>query len=136
MKWMLAITIAVLLLAGAASAHRMFAGLQVTIDLFVFYDDGSPAANVEVKLYQEDELFAQNVTDATGKFTIILPGKGTGKWYYEIEGGGHTEKGYINIDNNQPLKGNQTLQAGVLGYGILLPYSLGRRKRENGRERT
>ena len=127
---MLAITIAVLLLAGAASAHRMFAGQQVTIDLFVFYDDGSPAANVEVKLYQEDELFAQNVTDATGKFTITLPGKGTGKWYYEIEGGGHTEKGYINIDNSPPLN------MSALGYGFLLPYTMGRRKRENDQEKT
>lgn len=134
MKWMPTLIIALLLLAGAASAHRMFAGQQITLDLFVFYDDGSPAANVEIKLYQEDELFAQNVTDDTGKFTITLPGKGTGRWHYEIEGGGHTEKGYINIDNNQPLKGNQTFQAGALGYVLLLPRGLQRRNRKNNQE--
>ncbi len=59
MRWILAVIIAALLLAGAASAHRMFVGQQITLDLFVFYDDGSPAANAEVKLYQEGALFAQ-----------------------------------------------------------------------------
>ena len=45
MRWILALIIGALLLAGAASAHRMFVGQQITVDLFVFYDDGSPAAN-------------------------------------------------------------------------------------------
>jgi hypothetical protein len=103
MRWILAVIIAALLLAGAASAHRMFVGQQITLDLFVFYDDGSPASNAEVKLYQEGALFAQNVTDATGRFTVTLPGKGTGNWSYEVEGGGHTEKGSIII-NNTPAK--------------------------------
>ena len=99
MRWILALIIAALLLAGAASAHRMFVGQQITLDLFVFYDDGSPAANAEVKLYEEGELYAENVTDATGRFTVTLPGKGTGNWSYEVEGGGHTEKGSILINN-------------------------------------
>ena len=51
MRWILAVIIAALLLAGAASAHRMFVGQQITLDLFVFYDDGSPASKAEVKLY-------------------------------------------------------------------------------------
>jgi len=104
MRWILAVIIAALLLAGAASAHRMFVGQQITLDLFVFYDDGSPASNAEVKLYQEGALFAENVTDATGRFTVNLPGKGTGNWSYEVEGGGHTEKGYIIINNTLPGK--------------------------------
>lgn len=99
MRWIPALIIAALLLAGAASAHRMFVGQQITVDLFVFYDDGSPAANTEVRLYQEGELYAQNVTDATGRFTVTLPGKGTGDWSYEVQGGGHTEKGFISINN-------------------------------------
>ncbi|NLH21549.1 MAG: hypothetical protein GX463_05200, partial [Methanothrix sp.] len=84
MRWILALIIGALLLAGAASAHRMFVGQQITVDLFVFYDDGSPAANAEVRLYQEGELYAQNVTDDTGRFTVALPGKGTGDWSYEV----------------------------------------------------
>ena len=99
MRWISALIIAALLLAGAASAHRMFVGQQITVDLFVFYDDGTPAANAEVKLYQDKELFAENVTDATGRFTVALPGKGTGNWSYEVEGGGHTETGSIIINN-------------------------------------
>ena len=102
MRWIPALIIAALLLAGAASAHRMFVGQQITVDLFVFFDDGSPAANAEVRLYQEEELYAENVTDSTGRFTIILPGKGTGNWCYEVEGGGHTEKGSIYINNTLP----------------------------------
>lgn len=134
MRWMLAVTIAVLLLAGAASAHRMFVGQQVTVDLFVFYDDGSPAANAEVRLYQDKEFYAQNITDSTGRFTVTLPGKGTGKWHYEVEGGGHAEKGYINIDNNPPHPNapaqNATARAGFYSIILLLPYISQCRKRE------
>lgn len=99
MKRILAlILLAILLCAGASSAHRMFVGQRMTLDLYVLYDDGSPAGNAMVKLYQDGKLFAENVTDANGKFSIVLPGKGTGKWQYEVSGGGHTEKGSINID--------------------------------------
>lgn len=56
MRWISALIIAALLPGGAASAHRMFVGQQITVDLFVFYDDGTPAANAEVKLYQDKEL--------------------------------------------------------------------------------
>lgn len=124
MRWILALTIAALLLAGAASAHRMFVGQQITVDLFVFFDDGSPAANAEVKLYQEGELYAENVTDATGRFTVILPGKGTGNWSYEVKGGGHAEKGSILINNTL------FAQAGVLGFGLLVPYLPSRKKKQ------
>ncbi len=90
--------VALLLCSSAASAHRMFIGQQVTLDLFVFYDDGSPAGNADVKLYQDGKLYAENVTDSTGRFTVILPGRGTGKWQYEVSGGGHTETGLLNIN--------------------------------------
>lgn len=125
MKWWLILIIAALLLcAGAASAHRMFVGQQLTLDLYVFFDDGMPAGNAIVKLYCDDKLFAENITDATGKFSIALPGKGTGKWQYEVSGGGHTEKGIININNSL------TASFGVLGLPLMGPLSLLRRKRQ------
>jgi nickel transport protein len=124
MRWILALIIAALILAGAASAHRMFVGQQITVNLFVFFDDGSPAANADVKLYQEGELFAENVTDATGLFTITLPGKGTGNWSYEVEGGGHTEKGAISINNTISAR------AGALGIGLCVPYLPSRKRRQ------
>ena len=125
MKMMSVLILAALLLcAGAASAHRMFVGQQLTLDLFVFFDDGSPAGNADVSLYSDGKLFAENVTDASGRFTIVLPGKGTGIWQYEVSGGGHTEKGSINI-NNTPL------QAGALGLSLVGPLPLIRRKRQS-----
>lgn len=124
MTWRLILILAALLLCfGVASAHRMFVGQQITLDLYVFYDDGTPAGNAEVKLYQDGKLFSENVTDATGEFSIALPGKGTGKWQYEVLGGGHTEKGVINIDNILPTS------AGALGHPLMAPLSLFRRKR-------
>lgn len=124
MKMMLVLMVVALLLwAGAASAHRMFVGPQLTLDLYVFFDDGSPAGNADVKLYSDGKLFAENVTDTSGRFTIVLPGKGTGKWQYEVSGGGHTEKGSINIDNTP-------LQAGALGLSLVGPLPLIRRKRQ------
>jgi len=98
-----------LICAGAASAHRMFVGQRMTLDLYVLYDDGSPAGNAMVKLYQDGKLFAENVTDSSGKFSIVLPGKGTGKWQYEVSGGGHTEKGSINIDCSWSAEGSKAV---------------------------
>jgi nickel transport protein len=122
------ILLALLLCAGSASAHRMFVGQRITMDLYVFFDDGSPAANARVKLYQGDELFAENVTDATGKFTVVLPGKGTGNWRYEVSGGGHSEKGFVNIDNSEPVK------AAAMGMAILGPLVLISRMRRKKEE--
>lgn len=115
--WTLLI-LALLVMAGTASAHRLFVGQRMALDLYVMFDDGSPAANAKVKLYQGDSLFAENVTDATGRFSVVLPGKGTGNWRYEVSGGGHTEKGYVNIDNSEPIK------AVALGLSILGPLIL------------
>ena len=115
---------ALLLLAGAASAHRMFVGQQMTLDLFVFFDDGSPASNAEVKIYSDGKLFADNATDDTGRFTIVLPGKGSGLWRYEVYGGGHEEMGWISI-NNTPL------QATAIGFSLVGPRPMIRRKRQS-----
>jgi len=100
----LIILIVFLLDTGLSSAHRMFIGQRMTLDLYANYDDGSPAANSTVKLYQDGNLFAENTTDEMGRFTVVLPGKGTGIWHYEIESGEHTEKGYINVDNSPPVQ--------------------------------
>jgi nickel transport protein len=60
----------------------------------------------------------------------VLPGKGTGNWRYEVSGGGHAEKGYINIDNNEPAK------AAALGLSILGPLILvSRIRRKKGEKR-
>ena len=126
MKWIIAVAIAAILLcAGAASGHRMFVGQRMTLDLYVLYDDGSPANNATVKLYQDGKLFAENVTDSQGKVSIALPGKGSGKWQYVVCHGGHTEKGAINIDSNVPL------QAGPSALFIVGPlFSMRRKKQE------
>lgn len=117
MKWIIIVAIAAILLcAGAASGHRMFVGQRMSLDLYVLYDDGSPAANATVKLYQDGKLFLENVTDALGRISIALPGKGTGKWQYVVSDGGHTEKGAINIDSNIPIQAGSSalLVAGPL----------------------
>jgi nickel transport protein len=121
-RMLVLMVVALLLWAGAASAHRMFVVQQLTLDLYVFFDDGTPAGNADVKLYSDGKLFMENVTDASGKFSIVLPRKGIGELQYEVSGGGHTEKGSINI-NNTPL------QAGTLGLSMVGPLPLIRRKR-------
>lgn len=126
MKRILLLTlIALMLSAGMADAHRMFIGPRVTLDLYAFYDDGTPASNAKVRLYQDGELFVENVTDAGGKFSVVLPGKGTGKWQYEVLGDGHTEKGFLNIDCSAPV------QAAALGLCLLGPLVLISRKRRS-----
>lgn len=128
MKWIIAAAIAAILLcAGAASGHRMFVGQRMNLDLYVLYDDGSPAGNATVKLYQDGKLFAENVTDAQGRISIALPGKGTGKWQYVVCHGGHTENGAINIDSNIPL------QAGSSALFLVGPLFSMHRKRQNSR---
>ncbi|OPY51608.1 MAG: hypothetical protein A4E49_02213 [Methanosaeta sp. PtaU1.Bin112] len=127
MRWIIAVAIAAILLcAGAASGHRMFVGQRMTLDLYVLYDDGSPAGNATVKLYQDGALFAENVTDAQGKVSFALPGKGTGKWQYVVCHGGHTEMAAINIDSNVPV------QAGSSALFVVGPlFSMLRKKQKS-----
>jgi nickel transport protein len=127
-SFILIVLVIFLLNTGSSNAHRMFIGQRMTLDIYANYDDGSPAANATVKLYQDGQLFTENATDANGRFTMVLPGKGTGKWHYEIVGTGHTEKGYINVDNSPPV------QAAALGLALLVPVYLAiRRKNEDGK---
>lgn len=112
------IIIAMLLCVEPACAHRMFIGQRLTLDLYAFYDDGTPACSAKVKIFRDGALYAENVTDASGKFSIVLPGRGTGKWQYEIYGEGHSEKGYLNIDINRQENLN-ALGLAMLGTGLL-----------------
>lgn len=97
----------------------MFIGQRITLDLYAFYDDGTPACNANVKIFRDGTLYAENVTDAGGKFSMVLPGRGTGKWQYEIYGNGHAERGYLNIDSNAPDNLN-ALGLVILSSGSLL----------------
>ena len=128
MKWIIVVAIAAILLcAGVVSGHRMFVGQRMNLDLYVLYDDGSPAGNAKIMLYQDGKLFTENVTDALGRISIALPGKGTGKWQYVVSDGGHTEKGAFNIDSNIPL------QAGSSAFFVAGPlFSMRRKRQANG----
>lgn len=125
MKTILCIVlIALLICTGFACGHRMFIGQRITLDLYAIYDDGTPASNADVKIYRDGVLFAENATDAGGKLSIVLPGKGTGEWQYEVSGGGHTEKGFLSIDGSAPV------QAAALGLALIGPRILVYKKRQ------
>ncbi|OPY52845.1 MAG: hypothetical protein A4E48_00977 [Methanosaeta sp. PtaU1.Bin060] len=82
-----------------AQGHRMFIGQKMTIDLYAIFDDGEAARNATVQIYRDGELYAENKTDSTGRFTLPLPGKGTGDWRFLISEGGHEESAFISIKN-------------------------------------
>ena len=120
--------LAILLTSGMANAHRMFVGQRVTLDLYAIFDDGTPAKNASVQVYRDGALFSKNSTDSTGKFTLVLPGKGSGKWRCEVSSSGHTEEVNINIEND--MQANQTAKAGCLGI-IAIPTAYASRRRRN-----
>jgi nickel transport protein len=122
--------LAIFLTAGMASAHRMFVGQRVTLDLYAIFDDGTPAKNATVQVYRDDVLFSENSTDSKGRFTLVLPGKGSGKWRCEVSSSGHTEEVNINIENDMQAN-KAALAAGLVLIGIPTVYA-SRRKRNRG----
>lgn len=83
-----------------AFGHRMFVGQRMTVDLYAIFDDGEPAKDASVQVFRDGELYAENKTDSSGKFSMVLPGKGTGDWKFLVSGGGHAETATIYIAND------------------------------------
>ncbi|HQF17585.1 MAG TPA: hypothetical protein PLI05_11035 [Methanotrichaceae archaeon] len=94
------LVLTLLLMAGSASGHRMFVGQKMTLDLVAMFDDGTPATDAIVEIYRDGELYAKNTTDGSGKFSLILPGRGTGEWRFVVSGGGHSEAYKMSIQSS------------------------------------
>jgi len=101
MKKIVLILLVLALILGAMPAfgHRMFIGQRMTVDLTAIYDDGEPASDATVQIFRDGDLYAENRTDSAGRFSMVLPGKGTGDWKYLVSGGGHEESATISIKN-------------------------------------
>ena len=52
MRRALILVLLLLLTAGMAEAHRMFVGHRMTLEIFAIYDDGEPARNADISIYQ------------------------------------------------------------------------------------
>lgn len=94
------LVLALVLETVPAFGHRMFIGQRVTVDLYAVFDDGEPAKDSSVQVFRDGELYAENKTDSTGRFSLVLPGKGTGDWKFLVSGGGHEETATIYIAND------------------------------------
>jgi len=94
------LVLALVLETMPAFGHRMFIGQRVTVDLYAIFDDGEPAKDASVQVFRDGELYAENKTDSTGKFSLVLPGKGTGEWKFIVSGGGHVETANVYIAND------------------------------------
>jgi len=75
-------------------------GQKMTLDLVAMFDDGTPATDAIVEIYRDGELYAKNTTDGSGKFSLILPGRGTGEWRFVVSGGGHSEAYKMSIQSS------------------------------------
>ncbi|MHC1631021.1 MAG: hypothetical protein ACXQT4_01810 [Methanotrichaceae archaeon] len=102
MKLIVLLVLVVFLCAGMASGHRMFVTDRINIETCAIFEDGQPAQNATVKIYWNDVLYNETVTDSSGMVTIALPGKGTGEWRFEVSCSGHKEDFFVNISNERP----------------------------------
>ena len=134
-RWMALILLALVLGAGSASAHRMFADQRINVETYAMFDDGSPANNALIKTYRENttsglyELYREDRMDSSGKHSLTLPGKGTGNWLFEITSGGHKEELFINISNTR----SEAAKVGIAAAAAMVPLAFvayrGRKKR-------
>ena len=122
MKRLIALILLALVLgAGSASAHRMFVGQRINVETYAMFDDGSPANSVPIKIYRENttsglyELHSEDLTDSSGKYSLNLPGKGTGNWLFEITAGGHKEELFINISDTR----SEAAKAGIVAAAMV-----------------
>jgi len=115
--------LALVLSSGLAAGHRMFVGQRATVDLYAIFDDGEPAASASVQVYRDGVLYAENKTDSTGRFTMVLPGTGSGDWRFLVSGGGHEEDISMSIRSESSTK----LAAGLTL--IAVPAALAWRRR-------
>ena len=106
-RWIALILLALVLGSGTAGAHRMFVGQRVNVETYAIFDDGSPANDAPVKVYRENatsglyELYCEDRADSSGKYVLSLPGKGTGRWLFEVSAGGHKEELFITISDER-----------------------------------
>lgn len=106
-RWIVLILLALVLGSGTASAHRMFVGQKINVETYAIFDDGTPANDASVKVYRENattglyDLYCEDKADSSGKYSLSLPGKGTGNWRFEFSAGGHNEELSIAISNDR-----------------------------------
>jgi nickel transport protein len=68
-RWLMVLALTLLLSVGTGSAHRMLIGYQIKdLQLNAIYDDGTPAAGVDMEVYKDGELYAEGITDSSGTF--------------------------------------------------------------------
>lgn len=106
-RWIALIVLALALGSGTACAHRMFVGQRINVETYAIFDDGSPANNASVKVYRENatsglcDLYCEDQADSSGKYSLSLPGKGTGSWLFEFSVGGHKEELFITVSDER-----------------------------------
>jgi hypothetical protein len=120
-RWIALILLALVLGSGTASAHRMFVGQRINVETYAVFDDGSPAIDAPVKVYRVNatsglyELYCEDHADASGKYVLSLPGKGTGSWLFEFSSGGHKEELFITISDER----SDASKAGIAALAML-----------------
>ena len=104
MKKMIAILIAAAFLsAGMSCGHKMFVGQRINVDVFGIFEDGQPAQDAKVEIFQYNEtdkqyeLYNRTNTGSRGMVTVALPGDGAGRWRFDVSVAGHQEETFLNI---------------------------------------
>lgn len=132
--WIALILLVLVLGSGTASAHRMFVGQRINVETYAIFDDGSPAKDAPVKVYRENattglyEIFCEDRADSSGKYVLSLPGKGTGRWRFEVSAGGHKEEIFIAISDERSDASTATVAA-LAALPLALVAWRGRRNR-------
>ena len=85
---------------ASASPHRMFVAYKVgRIDIDVYFEDGTPARNAYVEVYQPDgTLYLEAKADDEGKLSFEPPEVIKGEWQVVAESVGHRAETTMNLE--------------------------------------
>ena len=109
-----------LLLAGAADAHRMLLGYKVNeLQLKAMYDDGTPAQGVEVMVQKDGQTIYNGTTNDNGEL-LFHPGADLGALTFISGAAGHRAQLSLNIEQEKTDAGMPLAARVAAGLGYLL----------------
>ena len=120
-RLILVLIISLVLVPGISDAHRMLMGYKVNeLQLKVFFDDGTPAQDVNIEVYSDGKPYADGVTDGEGSYLFRPKDNTTGDITFVSSSAGHRAELALNLAEKKESEELSIPMKIAAGFGYLL----------------
>ncbi|MHC1631020.1 MAG: hypothetical protein ACXQT4_01805 [Methanotrichaceae archaeon] len=120
-RFMTILILALLLIAGTSTAHRMLLGYKVNeLQLNTIYDDGTPAQDAHIDIYKDGKLYAEGMTDSSGSYIFRPEGEKVGDLTFVSSSVGHRAELALNMEEKNDENEMPLPMRVVAGFGYLI----------------